>query len=210
MASHVMDMATKIAPVISEPSGDETRVYRAAPRRTRGGTESFPQEQASQEGYLNERSTRTQHQQDEIDELRRIVNNLEHREDEVRIRHGRQVQEHSLLTNAVHHLERQGEEVRIRQEILVQELNNAAPQLERRQEELFSRQERLAQELNISLERQAQELFIRHERQAQEMTLRYVLAVAMQIYFMFFPVSLLPPSVFFVAQKMFMQPQNLS
>ena len=102
MASHMMDMAKKIAPVISEPSGGEIRAHRgAAQRRTRGGTESFPQEQASQEGYLNELSTRTQHQRDEIDELRRII---------------------TALNNTVHHLERQVEEARIRQERPVQEL----------------------------------------------------------------------------------------
>ena len=77
MANHVMDMAKKIAQVISEPSGEQTSAHRgAAQRRTRGAMELFPQEQASQEGYLHELSTRTQHQRDEIDELRRIVTAL--------------------------------------------------------------------------------------------------------------------------------------
>ncbi len=102
MASHMMDMAKKVAEVIPEPSGDQTRAHRSAPpRRTRGGMESHPQEQASQEGYLVELSTRTQHQRNEIDEMRRII---------------------TALTNTVHHLERQVEEARIRQERPVQEL----------------------------------------------------------------------------------------
>ena len=100
MASHVMDMAKKIGQIISE--GTQAEVHRSAPtRRTRGGMESFPQEQASQEGFFNDLSTRTQHHRDEIDELRHTINGL---------------------SNTVHHLERQLEEARIRQERPVQEL----------------------------------------------------------------------------------------
>ena len=102
MASHVMDMAKKVGQLTIDPSSVQTGAHRgAAPRRTRGGMESLPQEQASQEGYLNELSTRTQHQRNEIDELRHII---------------------TSLSNTVHHLERQLEEARIRQERPVQEL----------------------------------------------------------------------------------------
>lgn len=102
MASHVMDMAKKIGQIISESGGSQAEVHRGGPtRRARGGMESFPQEQASQEGFLNELSTRTQHQRNEIDEMRRTI---------------------TVLTNTVNHLERQVEEARIRQERPVQEL----------------------------------------------------------------------------------------
>ena len=105
MASHVMDMAKKVGVLISvETSGAQTAAHRSGPppRRTRGGgMESLPQEQASQEGYFSELSTRTQHHRTEIDEMRRIITGL---------------------TNTVHHLERQVEEARIRQERPVQEL----------------------------------------------------------------------------------------
>ena len=95
-----MDMAKKIGQIISE--GAQAEVHRSAPtRRTRGGMESFPQEQASQEGFMNELSTRTQHQRNEIDEMRRTI---------------------TILSNTVNHLERQLEEARIRQERPVQEL----------------------------------------------------------------------------------------
>ena len=95
-----MDMAKKIGQIISE--GTRGEVHRSAPtRRARGGMESFPQEQASQEGFFNELSTRTQHQRNEIDEMRRTIN---------------------ILSNTVNHLERQQGEARIRQERPVQEL----------------------------------------------------------------------------------------
>jgi len=100
MASHVMDMAKKIGQIISE--GTRAEVHRGAPTgRARGGMESLPQEQASQEGFFNELSTRTQHQRNEIDDIRRTVTGLH---------------------NSVNHLERQVEEARIRQERPVQEL----------------------------------------------------------------------------------------
>ncbi|KAL9955369.1 hypothetical protein ACROYT_G036679 [Oculina patagonica] len=102
MPNHMMDMAKKVAEVISEPSSEQAGAHRSAPqRRTRGGMLPHPQEQASQEGYLVELSTRTQHQRNEIDEMRRII---------------------TALSNTVHHLERQVEEARIRQERPVQEL----------------------------------------------------------------------------------------
>ena len=100
MASHVMDMAKKIGQIISE--GTRAEVQRGVPSgRARGGMESFPQEQASQEGYIHELSTRTQHQRNEIDEMRRTM---------------------TALKNTVNHLERQVEEGRIGQERPVQEL----------------------------------------------------------------------------------------
>jgi len=102
MTSHVMDMAKKIAQIISESSGSRGEVHRGAPTgRTRGGMESFPQEQASQEGFFHDLSTRTQHQRNEIDEMRRSFN---------------------ALNSTVPHMERQVEEARIRQERAVQEL----------------------------------------------------------------------------------------
>ena len=102
MASHVMDMAKKIGQIISESGGSRGEVHRVAPTgRTRGGMESLPQEQASQEGFFNDLSTRTQHQRTEIDEMRRTI---------------------SGVNNTVNHLERQLEEARVRQERPVQEL----------------------------------------------------------------------------------------
>ena len=103
MASHSMDMAKKLGEVMQVSGGTQAGAHISAPqRRPRGGgMESHPQEQASQEGYLHELSSRTQHQRDEIDELRRII---------------------TALTNSVHHLERQLEEARMRQERPVQEL----------------------------------------------------------------------------------------
>lgn len=102
MASHVMDMAKKLDSMLTESGGTEATSHRgAAVRRARGGVESSPQEQASQEGFFNELSTRTQHQRNEIDEMRRII---------------------TALSNTVNHLERQLEEARIRQERPVQEL----------------------------------------------------------------------------------------
>ena len=102
MASHVMDMAKKLGIILPESGDEEAQRHRgAAIRRARGGIESSPREQASQEGVFNELSTRTQHQRNEIDELRRVIN---------------------VLSNTVNHLERQVEEARIRQERPVQEL----------------------------------------------------------------------------------------
>lgn len=102
MASHVMDMAKKLGKMLAESGDEEAPRHRGvAARRTRGGMESIPREQASQEGVLNELSTRTQYQRDEIDEIRRVTNGLR---------------------NTVTHLERQLEEARIRQERPVQEL----------------------------------------------------------------------------------------
>lgn len=102
MASHVMDMAKKIGQIISESSGSRGEVHRGAPTgRTRGGMGSFPREQASQEAFFDDLSTRTQHQRNEIDEMQRTTTDLKSR---------------------VTHMERQLEEARIRQERPVQEL----------------------------------------------------------------------------------------
>lgn len=102
MASHVMDLAMKVGQLMSEPSSAQTGAHRgaAAPRCTRGGMESLPQEQASQDSYLNDLSTRTEHQRNEIDEMRHII---------------------TTLSIRVHHL-RQLVEAQIRQERQVQEL----------------------------------------------------------------------------------------
>ena len=64
--------------------------------------ESLPQEQASQEGSLNELSTRTQHLRNENDEMRRNIEGL---------------------SNRVHHLQQQLETSQASQERPLQELN---------------------------------------------------------------------------------------
>ena len=79
----------------------ERQTQRTAPRRTRGDLGARPQEQAAQEVYLSELSTRTHSHQGEIDELRHRVNNVD---------------------NNVHNLERRLEEIRMRQERPIQEL----------------------------------------------------------------------------------------
>ena len=81
LSNHVMDMAKKISDMakkisaMSPKSGDEEALRHrdAAIRRARGGIESSPQEQANQEGFFNELSTRTQLRQSEIDEMRRAI-----------------------------------------------------------------------------------------------------------------------------------------
>lgn len=117
MANHTMDMAKKLGEFLGAESGSNTmRGQRNASGtgRSRGGAEAFPREQASQEGYLHDLSSRTQTQREEIDELRRKV---------------------AELSNIVHHLERQLEETRMRQERPIQELtlrlvNNSVFELE--------------------------------------------------------------------------------
>ena len=84
-------------------SGDEEapRHRGTGMRRARGGIESFPQEQCSQEGFVNELATRYQHQRDEIDEITHLIR---------------------ALRGTVNHLERQLHEARMGQERPVQEL----------------------------------------------------------------------------------------
>ncbi|KAJ7373540.1 TNF receptor-associated factor 6 [Desmophyllum pertusum] len=80
--------------------GTQLEARRSGPSYTRPQdvTETLPQEQASQEEQISARlSVRTEHQQNETDEMRRIITGL---------------------TNTVHHLERQVEEAGIRQERL--------------------------------------------------------------------------------------------
>ncbi len=84
MSNHVMDLAKSVNSLISAFAEMEVR-----------RKESLPQEQASQEGCLNELSTRTQQQRNEIDEMRRAMESL---------------------SNTVRHLERQLEESRAMQE----------------------------------------------------------------------------------------------
>lgn len=86
------------AVVVTQP---ETQTQRSAPRRTRGGTEARPQEQAAQDEYFRELSTQTHQHQGELDELRHTV---------------------TTLNNTVHHMERRMEEMRMRQERPIQEL----------------------------------------------------------------------------------------
>ncbi|KAJ7373536.1 TNF receptor-associated factor 6 [Desmophyllum pertusum] len=80
--------------------GTQLEARRSGPSYTRpqGVTETLPQEQASQEEQISARlSVRAEHEQNETDEMRRIITGL---------------------TNTVHHLERQVEEAGIRQERL--------------------------------------------------------------------------------------------
>lgn len=106
MTSHVMDIAKALGNgniMIPEPGVAQTGAQRGAPTScARGGTESTPQQQASLEENLNELPTSlTQHQRNEIDELRHII---------------------TVLTKTVNHLERQVEEAHMRLERPVQEL----------------------------------------------------------------------------------------
>ena len=73
LSNHAMYMAKKISAMSPESGDEEAPRHRdAAIRRARGGIESSPQEQANQEGFFNELSTRIQRQQSEIDEMRRV------------------------------------------------------------------------------------------------------------------------------------------
>ena len=92
---------SKAIVALSTSHETEPQTQRTAPRRTRGGAEARPQEQAAQEVYLSELSTQTHNHQGEIDELRHRVTNTD---------------------NNVHHLERRLEEIRMRQERPIQEL----------------------------------------------------------------------------------------
>ena len=99
-----MDMAKKLGELMTTGSGNdniEGQRNAGGTGRTRGGVGSFPREQASQEGYLHDLSSRTQTQREELDELRHKV---------------------AELSNIIHHLERQLEETRMRQERPIQEL----------------------------------------------------------------------------------------
>lgn len=100
LTSHTMDMVKEFA-ALKAAQSSETEPQRNAPRRTRGGMESRPQEQASQEVYVSELSTQVNQQRNEIDEMKRIITGL---------------------NNTVHHQERRLEEVRMRQERPIQEL----------------------------------------------------------------------------------------
>ncbi len=91
LSNHVVDLVKTVDSLKSTVAEMEVR-----------RNEFLPQEQASQEGSLNELSTRTQHQRNEIAEMRRIIESL---------------------SNTVRHLERQQEESRARQERPLQELN---------------------------------------------------------------------------------------
>lgn len=99
-----MDMAKKFGELMATGSGSNNMGEQGnggGARRSRGGAQAFPREQASQEGYLHDLSSRTQTQREELDELRSKV---------------------AELTNIIHHMERQLEETRMRQERPIQEL----------------------------------------------------------------------------------------
>ena len=101
LTGHLTDMSKKLV-ALSTSIETERETQRTAPRRTRGGDlGARPQEQAAQEVYLSELSTRTHSHQCEIDELRHRVNNVD---------------------NNVNNLERRLEEIRMRQERPIQEL----------------------------------------------------------------------------------------
>lgn len=99
-----MDMAKKLGEFMITGSGSINMGQQGnagGTGRSRGGAEPFPREQASQEGYLHDLSSRSQTQREERDELRSKV---------------------AELTNIIHHMERQLEETRMRQERPIQEL----------------------------------------------------------------------------------------
>ena len=99
-----MNMAKKYGELMGTGSGSNNmgeQGNEGGARRSRGGAEAFPREQACQGGYLHDLSSRTQTQREELDELRSKV---------------------SELTNIMHHKERQLKETRMRQERPIQEL----------------------------------------------------------------------------------------
>ena len=100
LTSHMVDMSKAIADLLPA-QGTETQTQRNPPRRTRGGMEARPQEQAAQDVYMGELSAQTHQQRAEIDDLRHMT---------------------ATLSNTVQHLERRLEEARMRQERPIQEL----------------------------------------------------------------------------------------
>ncbi|XP_068760697.1 TNF receptor-associated factor 6-like [Montipora capricornis] len=72
-------------------------------RRTRGGAEAFPQEQASHDEFVNYLATLCEQQREELDEMRRLVN---------------------ALTSPVQHLERRLEDTRMRVQELTVRFNH--------------------------------------------------------------------------------------
>ncbi|XP_068674158.1 TNF receptor-associated factor 6-like [Montipora foliosa] len=99
--SHLIDMTKAFAVLKSVPSRDLEIIPRNQIRRTRGGAEVFPQEQASHDVFVNDLATLCERQREELDEMRRLVN---------------------ALTSSVQHLERRLEDTRMRVERPVQEL----------------------------------------------------------------------------------------
>ena len=98
----MMDMSKAIADLLPA-QGTETQTQRNPPRRTRGGMEARPQEQAAQDVCMGELLAQTHRQRAEIDDLRHMV---------------------ATLSNKVQHLERQLEEARMRQERTIQEFTS--------------------------------------------------------------------------------------
>lgn len=98
-----MDMAKKFGESMATKFGSNNMVEQGA-RRSRGGAEAFPREEASQEVYLHV-SSRTQTQREELDDLRSKV---------------------AELTNIIQHMERQLEETRMRGETQIQQVTQQA------------------------------------------------------------------------------------
>ena len=96
----MIDM-TKAFAVLTAAQAAESETPKNPPRRTRGGMEARPQEQASHEEYLTDLATLCHEQRNEIDEMRRLL---------------------TALSSTVQHLERRLEEARVRQERPMQEL----------------------------------------------------------------------------------------
>ena len=94
-------MTKAFAALKADPSGELEIAPRSPIRRTRGGAEAFPQEQASHDVFVNDLATLCQQQRAEIDEMRQHVN---------------------ALNSSVQHLERRLEDTRMRVERPVQEL----------------------------------------------------------------------------------------
>ena len=99
LTSHMIDM-TKAFAALRATQAAEPETPKYPPRRTRGGTEARPQEQASQEEFLNDMLTLCQCY-DMIDGMRRRA---------------------TALSSTVQHLERRLEEARVREERPTQEL----------------------------------------------------------------------------------------
>ena len=103
LTSHMIDMTKAFAALKAAQAAESETPKNLPSRRTRGGMEARPQEQASHEGYLADLATLCHEQRNEIDELRRLVNalsssaqNLERRLEEARMRQERPMQELTL------------------------------------------------------------------------------------------------------------------
>ena len=98
----MMDMSKAIADLLPA-QGTEAQTQRNPPRRTQGGMEARPQEQAAQNVYMGELLAQTHQRRVEIDDLRHMV---------------------ATLSNTVTHLKRRLEEARMGQERTIQEFTS--------------------------------------------------------------------------------------